>query len=164
LRSKKDTQAAVPPRTPGTIWLTDRDVIATRRSHMLARPTERRVLVGKPGERYLLHVWEDGLEQDISAQVPPKWRMRFWVRGNARAVTAPVAWHQIGGAVTVTVVLAATDGTVIERATTRNAEDHDGATLVISPVRPRGQGWSLFDHSHDKRTVWQRLRTWEVVS
>ncbi len=154
-----------PPRgAPGTIWVSWWDVTAAtaaRPTQALVRPADPRPLIVAPGGEYLLHVWEDGLEQDVGPQVPRHWRSTMWTRGVRQ--TEPVTWYWIGGALTVLVALVS-DTTVVERTTTVNAESYRGAELVISPVPPRGRNWTMFDATDEKSTIWQRRRTWEVVS
>jgi hypothetical protein len=48
------------------------------------------------------------------------------------------------------------DGGLIEQACTRNRIEHHGPMYTYVPVKPRGEGWALFDASRDKATVWRR--------
>lgn len=111
--------------------------------YSITRPMYRTAAKLKPGDRYFLLVWPEGLEQSISLSA------------------AEHGMGRVRGALDVEVIDVRGD-VVIERTWTWNFPSlkREGYT---NSIPPRGRGWVMADDSHDKFTVYQRERDWKVV-
>jgi hypothetical protein len=129
-------------------WYSDIDLgYGAGHSFLAQRPDPGEPVRLKAGDRYLLHVWRDGLEQVIAC--PPAFN----------------DYSRTSGVLDVT-VKAITEAGILEEVRTRTVElaPVRPAVLRLKIVEPRGGGWELFDDSSDNYSTWHRLRNWEVVA
>jgi hypothetical protein len=87
--------------------------------------------------------------------LPPDLQERFYLHiedsGRERR------WHQpVSGKKALLVEVIPTEAGPVEETRTVNRKEYFASSCTITPVKPRGKGWTLYEAESDNFTVWRR--------